>query len=157
MEGMTHTRIISLRQNRRWAWGVLGVMVMLLVIPLNLIMWDAVILSVGLIAVLLWMTWPMLPNWRFDEMGVWRGRTCVVVWPAVQTVDVRPYTHAARQLGSIDVVMRTQVQCIRLRLYCRVEAHQVMQMFDQYLPARCDRTPIVNAVVRAWPRWRPDK
>ncbi|MEY3989866.1 MAG: hypothetical protein RI985_947 [Chloroflexota bacterium] len=117
---------------------------------------DTTQFSVGLIAVLVWVTWPMLPDWRFDGVGVWRGRTCVAAWSDVQSVDVRSYAHAARQLGSIDVVMRTPTQVIRLRLYCRVEAQQVMRMLDQYVPAGCDRKPIVEAVVRAWPKYRPD-
>jgi hypothetical protein len=151
---MVHTRAISLRQNRRWAWGVLGGMVMLLVIPLNQTTWEAGVFSVGLIAVLVWVMWPMLPDWRFDGVGVWRGRTCVAAWSDVQSVDVRSYAHAARQLGSIDVVMRTPTQVIRLRLYCRVEAAQLMQVLEHFLPAECDRTPIINAVARAWPKRR---
>lgn len=151
---MVHTRAISLRQNRRWAWGVLGGMVMLLVIPLNQATWDAVIFSVGLIAVLMWVTWPMLPDWRFDEIGVWRSHTRIATWSDVQSIDVCPYAHAAQQLGSIDVVMRTSTKIIRLRLYCRVESQQLMQMLERYLPMGCDRTPIINAVARAWPKRR---
>lgn len=151
---MAHTPATTLRQNRCWAWGTLGVMTVLFVLTHYSATWASVLLSAGLMAALLWVTWPMLPDWRLDETGVWRGRTCVATWHDVQSVDVRPHAHASRQLGSIDVVIRTPTQGILLRLYCRVEAHQVMQMFDTYLPVRCDRTPIVNAVVRAWPKRR---
>lgn len=129
-------------------------MILILVIPLDPTKLSAVVFSVGLLTVFVLMTWPMLPDWRFDDTGVWRGRTCVAVWSDVQSVDVRPYAKASRQLGSIDVVMRMSTKVIRLRLYCQVEAAQLMQVFDQYLPAECDRTPIINAVARAWPKRR---
>lgn len=153
---MAYSSAITLRQNRLWAWGVLGVMAVLFILMRDTATWASVLLSAGLMAVLLWITWPMLPDWRFDDTGVWRGRTRVVAWLDVQSVDVRPYAKASRQLGSIDVVMRMSTKVIRLRLYCQVEAAQLMQVFDQYLPAECDRTPIINAVARAWPKRRPD-
>ncbi|MBM4412241.1 MAG: hypothetical protein FJ040_02160 [Chloroflexi bacterium] len=154
---MAQTPTITLRQNRRWAWGTIGVMMVLFVLTRDSATWASVLLSAGLMAVLLWVTWPMLPDWRFDEQGVWRGRVRIARWSDVQSVDVRTHIQGARQLGSIDVVMRTPAQPgIYLRLYCQVEAHQVMQMFDKYLPEICDRTPIVSAVDRVWPAQRPN-
>ena len=154
---MAMTPTITLRQNRRWAWGTIAVMAVLFVLMRDAATWASVLLSASLMGALLWVTWPMLPNWRFDEQGVWRGRVHIARWSDVESVDVRTYIRGARQLGSIDVVMRTSAHLdIYLRLYCQVEAHQVMQMFDKYLPEICERTSIVNAVVQAWPEWRRD-
>lgn len=157
---MVHDGTVTLTQNRRWAWGGLGLTLMIVTITLYdayvraALTWPALVLGGGLTAVMIWVTWPILPDWRLDRQGIYQGQVLIIRWHDVDRVDVRTSVHALGHPGSVDVDFHTVDTVVRLRMYCRVEAQQVMQVLGQYVPERCDRTPMVNAVDRVWSKQR---
>lgn len=64
----------------------------LIKMPLNQTIWEAVVCSVDLIVVLVWV---MLSDWGFDAVGMWRGRNFVGIW-CDELVDIRIYAYVAR-------------------------------------------------------------
>ncbi|MFZ9857035.1 MAG: hypothetical protein ACO3F2_01700 [Roseiflexaceae bacterium] len=154
---MVHDGTVKLTQNRRWAWGVLILTIIILAMRMYeahqqaALTWPALLMAGGLTAVMIWVTWPMLPDWRFDTYGIHRGRLLKIQWSDVQEIDVRIYAHAMRHPGSIDVVMRSEDTVVRLRMYCRDEAQQVVGILDSLLPVGCNRTALSSAIARTWP------
>lgn len=156
-EIMVYDGTVTLTLNRRWAWGVLSLTIIIVAMRMYeahqraALTWPALLMVGGLTAVMIWVTWPMLPDWRLDTHGIHRGRLLKIRWSDVQQVDVRIYAHAMRHPGSIDVIIRSEDAVVRLRMYCRAEAQQVVGILDRLLPVGCNRTALSSAIAQAWP------
>lgn len=100
----------------------------------------------------LWAIPAMTRPWRFDAVGVWRGRYLHMTWPEVTSIlvdDIRP-TRAGMGPARVRVRLSGDATVVDVTLYSYRDAVALTEMLDERLTADTAGRIGVARIAQAW-------